>query len=190
MYLCIVNTNPLILLIMFTFAKSEFERSLTAFGVTFDYLLEFPVFMSFRTPAEYLNFNDYISKVSSVSDLDSFEKIYYSLSSNEKALFASFTRLLLNHFTASRVRCDHTVDLDFVNLFLEYFDFYETFLGRYTFYQTFRVLSLSFCFVHFAAKTPSVFDVPPIQEYATFDEYALPRFWLRYFPQLPDFYRD
>lgn len=175
---------------MFTFTKRELEKSLPAHGFTFNYLSEFLALMSLRTPAEFYNFKKYISKVEAVSDLKSFEKIYFSIVNHEKNLFASFTRVLLDHTTASRVRRSDVTDLDFIYLFLEYFGFYNTFLGRYTFYQTFRVLALSFCFVHFAAKNPFVFDVPPIQEGATFDEYGLSRFWLEYFPQLPDFYRN
>lgn len=190
MYLCNVNINLLILLIMFTFTKSEFEKSLPASGVVFNYLSEFPALMMSRTPAEFYNFRTFISKIESVSDLKSFERVYFSISTDQKLMFASFTRILLNCFSAFRIcRCDVT-DSDFTQLFLEYFGFYDTFLGRYTFYQTFVVLSLSYCFVHFAAENPSVFDVPPIQEDATFDEYGIPRFWLKYFPQLPDFYRN
>lgn len=175
---------------MFTFTKFEFEKSLPACGVTFNYLTEFPALMSLRTSAEFYNFKEYISKVEAVSDLKSFEKIYFSIVNHEKYLFASFTRLLLSSFSYNHIsKLGHLMDNDFVEYFVDHFNFFDSFLGEYTFYRTFRVLALSICFVHLAVSNPGLFYTKPVPKDATFDEYSVPRFWLRFFPQLNDFYK-
>lgn len=175
---------------MFTFTKSEFEKSLPVYGVTFNYLTEFPALMSLRSPAEFYNFKEFIHKVESVFDLVSFQKIYYSISTDEKNLFVSFTRLLLSSFSYGHIsKLGHLMDNDFVEYFADHFNFFDSFLGKYTFYRTFRVLALSICFVHLAVSNPGLFYTKPVPKGATFDEYSVPRFWFRFFPQLNDFYK-
>lgn len=175
---------------MFKFTKLEFEKAFPANGFAFNYLTEFPAIMSLRTPAEFYNFKSFISKIENMHDLKSFDKIYFSLSTSEKYLFASFTRMLLSKFSCAKVLAEgHYMDSDFAHYFISNFYFYDTFLGDYTFYQTFRVLSLSFSFVHFAACYPSAFHFKPIPDGATYDKYGLQRFWSNFFPQLDRFYK-